>query len=85
MSDLPKLRKKGEWEKIKAIEEIIRNELDNESVIIWAAEAIYKYVNRNPVIAAEYIIQAKADAWDECAASARGDIEAELTSRNPYR
>ena len=27
----------------------------------------------------------KAEAWDECAATARGDMEAEMAAANPYR
>ena len=31
------------------------------------------------------INKVKADAWDECAARARGDMEAELAAANPYK
>lgn len=34
---------------------------------------------------ARFIAKVKADAWDEGAARARGDMEAELAAANPYK
>ena len=65
MSDEPKLRHEGDWEKINHIEQIIVREFENESMALWAAEAIFQYVNENPSVSVHYIRRRMAEAWDE--------------------
>lgn len=84
MSDEPKLRHQGDWEKIQHIEQIIEAEWDNEAMSSWAAEAIFQYVNENPAVSVHYIRRRMAEAWDECcdAVSAQGTVQ---LPENPYR
>ena len=65
MNDEPKLRHQGDWEKIKHITKIIETEYENESMALWAAEAIFQYVNENPSVSVHYIRRRMAEAWDE--------------------
>ena len=91
MSDEPKLRHQGDWEKIQHIEQIIEAEWNNESMSLWAAEAIFQYVNENPSVSVHYIRRRMAEAWDEAIGDARARMllgtwgEAELRDANPYR
>lgn len=86
MNDEPKLRHQGDWEKIKHIEQIIEAEWNNESMALWAAEAIFQYVNENPLVSVHYIRREKAEAWDKGFESGwdRGHYETEADT-NPYR
>ena len=83
MSDEPKLRHQGDWEKIKHIAKIIETEYENESMALWAAEAIFQYVNENPAVSVHYIRRRMAEAWDEGHATGQNDYAME--SDNPYR
>ena len=83
MSDEPKLRHQGDWEKIKHISKIIETEYENESMALWAAEAIFQYVNENPSVSVHYIRRRMAEAWDEGHATGQNDYSME--SDNPYR
>lgn len=82
MSDEPKLRHQGDWEKIQHIEQIIEAEWDNEAMSLWAAEAIFQYVNENPSVSAHYIRRAKAEAWDE---GFTAGFDGDTVTENPYR
>ena len=92
MSDEPKLRHEGDWEKIKHIEQIIVREFENESMALWAAEAIFQYVNENPSVSVHYIRRRMAEAWDE--GFDAGELDAmdnlstigeHVCTPNPYR
>ena len=92
MSDEPKLRYQGDWEKIKHIAKIIETEYENESMALWAAEAIFQYVNENPAVSVHYIRREKAKAWDEGASAAATELDGpeywlpgEDDFPNPYR
>ena len=82
MSDEPKLRHQGDWEKINHISKIIETEYENESMALWAAEAIFQYVNENPSVSVHYIRRRMAEAWDEGFNASENDIE---DTPNPYR
>ena len=84
VSDEPKLRHQGDWEKINHISKIIETEYENESMALWAAEAIFQYVNENPSVSVHYIRRRMAEAWDECcdAVSTQGTVQ---LPANPYR
>lgn len=89
MNDEPKLRHQGDWEKIKHIAKIIETEYENESMALWAAEAIFQYVNENPSVSVHYIRRRMAEAWDEGYDVGGNDVgsgwrDNELTL-NPYR
>ncbi len=87
MNNEPKLRHQGDWEKIKHITKIIETEYENESMALWAAEAIFQYVNENPSVSVHYIRREKAEAWDEGydAAARFHDLDTEHAESNPYR
>ena len=91
MNDEPKLRHQGDWEKINHISKIIETEYENESMALWAAEAIFQYVNENPSVSVHYIRRRMAEAWDEAIGEARArslmasEGEEELRYANPYR
>lgn len=92
MNDEPKLRHQGDWEKIKHIAKIIETEYENESMALWAAEAIFQYVNENPSVSVHYIRREKAKAWDEGASAAAAELDGpeywlpgEDDFPNPYR
>ena len=91
MNDEPKLRYQGDWEKIKHITKIIETEYENESMALWAAEAIFQYVNENPAVSVHYIRREKAKAWGEAIDEARARLligsmdEEELRDANPYQ
>ena len=86
MNDEPKLRYQGDWEKIKHIAKIIETEYENESMALWAAEAIFQYVNENPAVSVHYIRRRMAEAWDEGFSKGwdRGHCESG-DETNPYR
>ena len=86
MSDEPKLRHQGDWEKIKHIEQIIVREFENESMALWAAEAIFQYVNENPSVSVHYIRRRMAEAWDEGRSAGMDEGSgATIVETNPYR
>ena len=87
MSDEPKLRHQGDWEKINHISKIIETEYENESMALWAAEAIFQYVNENPSVSVHYIRRRMAEAWDEGnrAASIMLPTDPPQKPKNPYR
>ena len=85
MNDEPKLRHEGDWEKINHISKIIETEYENESMALWAAEAIFQYVNENPSVSVHYIRRRMAEAWDEGRSAMFMDINHGLTTTNPYR
>ena len=85
MSDEPKLRHQGDWEKIQHIEQIIETEWNNEAMSSWAAEAIFQYVNENPSVSVHYIRRRMADAWDEGRSAGHHDRDNYRLHHNPYR
>ena len=87
MNDEPKLRYQGDWEKIKHITKIIETEYENESMALWAAEAIFQYVNENPAVSVHYIRREKAKAWDEGyeACAHYHSLDTEHSAPNPHQ
>ena len=86
MNDEPKLRHQGDWEKIKHITKIIETEYENESMALWAAEAIFQYVNENPSVSVHYIRRRMAEAWDEGRSAGMDEGSgATIVETNPYR